>query len=431
MNRSLLIAPSLLFIFAVSTVSLATTPQPSRCDSLFREEKKAETKNATKPAARPSQSDTQYAETALTFLRVLEVHSDQILKHLSERPNTLRPEQMAQLRTLAQLSQQYQNTIAPLFRSLNENAQLRVGEDSTEMRELIDQEQAALQSQINQGLLGLRGHFVDLLQPSGNVALLEVGPSRAGSFNEYDLKNLIRMYQKYADKKGWTVSVMEENYVENALRNVTLKVEGRDAYRLLSFDRGDHRFIELGDRSSAATRASSASASSGKRYTRYALVKVYRPPEPREFRVSVEDFTFTATRSSGPGGQHVNKTDSAVHAVHRASGLAVKVSSERSQADNKRIAIELLTARLFSAHVHDQEAEIRGSRAEGRVNHFVEAQAARWTRTYDSSVDSTQVEKLFAGELDGALLPFQAAALEAQMRDFTRQFETGRVEFLR
>lgn len=417
-SRLVLVLVFLFLTLALLSNHTAFAASPGTCSQLFEPVAVSRPVQASQTFRSGQNSNRLYAPAAIELLANLDIHGAALLHAHSGK--SLKPEQKTRLRILNQLVQTYRTEISPHLQSQRENEILRLQDDSGELHELIDGEQLRLQTEIENRLSELRRSFIEISQPGGDVAIVEIGPSRAGSFHAYDLKRLVKMYDGYSQKKGWRVSVLAEDYLDGELRHVSLKVEGPEAYRLLRFDRGDHRFIDLGDR---------LVANSGKRFTRYASVKVYRPPEAREFQINLDDFLITATRSSGPGGQHVNKTDSAVHVTHRPSGLSIKTASERSQNDNRRIAIEILTARLFDHFQKEQAKALRDARTDGEANDSIET--TRWTRTYDWSSDSAYAERTLNGDLDWLLLPLQEAMLRRQLQQMKHDIDVGRFDWLK
>ncbi len=356
-----------------------------------------------------------YPQAVLDLLRGLHIREAMLTEKLAQLSRKTNPTEIEQLRLLKKLQQSFENEIQPLVRSFESNKKLREVEASDEMRNLIDEDQASLKLQIAAKLQGQRTTLLNLLRPTQNVAHVEIGKS-SGTFSEVDLQRLLKMYTRYAESKKWDVVVLNESVVDGEVRQVTLQITGPRAYNLMSLDRGDHRIIEAG-------------TSSASRYTRYARVNVYRPPEPREFSVRDEDFRFTATRSSGAGGQHVNTTDSAVQLTHIPTGETVKVSNERSQHKNLATAKTLLTARLYADHLAEIAKAARTARAEGRVNSRVVESAARWTRTYDFSADRPATERLLQGAIGAQLVLAQEQTLEQQIIQFRQELENGNLRF--
>ena len=162
---------------------------------------------------------------------------------------------------------------------------------------------------------------------------------------------LFSMYSKYAASRGWRTSLLSSN--ENSVggfRSVSFDVSGSGAYGALKGEAGVHRLVRMSPFNSA-----------GKRQTSFSLVEVLpRLPDAEDLRIPEGDLEVSVSRSGGPGGQNVNKRDTAVRMTHKPTGLAVHVTSERSQAQNREKAIEMLRGKLFKIREDAQIAEARG-----------------------------------------------------------------------
>ncbi len=182
-------------------------------------------------------------------------------------------------------------------------------------------------------------------------AILTIVSGAGGDDAEDFSRMLFSMYGKYAARKGWKMSMLSSN--ENSMggyRNISFELSGSGAYGALKKEAGVHRLVRMSPFNSA-----------GKRQTSFSLVEVLpKLPDAGEMHIPEADLDISFARSGGPGGQNVNKRDTAVHAIHKPTGLHVHVTSERSQAQNKEKAIEMLRGKLFQIKQAEQEAESRG-----------------------------------------------------------------------
>jgi peptide chain release factor 2 len=150
---------------------------------------------------------------------------------------------------------------------------------------------------------------------------------------------LFQMYSAYADSKGWTLNVLHKNENEHGgYRNLTVEIGGKRVYGTLKHESGVHRLVRVSPFNAKSLR-----------HTSFALVEVLPKLEQqdKEFDIPETDLRFEYSKSSGPGGQNVNKRETAVRVVHIPTNIAVHVDSERSQAQNKERAIKILEGKLY------------------------------------------------------------------------------------
>lgn len=182
-------------------------------------------------------------------------------------------------------------------------------------------------------------------------AILTIVSGAGGDDAEDFSRMLFSMYGKYAASRGWKMSMLASN--ENTMggfRNIAFELSGSGAYGALKKEAGVHRLVRMSPFNSA-----------GKRQTSFSLVEVLpKLPDQGETHIPETDLDISFARSGGPGGQNVNKRDTAVHATHKPTGMHVHVTSERSQAQNKEKAIEMLRGKLFQMRQDAQTAESRG-----------------------------------------------------------------------
>ena len=176
--------------------------------------------------------------------------------------------------------------------------------------------------------------------------------SGAGGDDAEDFSRILfEMYSKYAAARGWKCALLASN--QNSMggfRSLSFEVVGKDVYGNLKHEAGVHRLVRMSPFNAA-----------GKRQTSFSLVEVLpQVADQGELHIPEGDLEVSFTRSGGPGGQNVNKRDTAVHAVHIPTGLRVHVTSERSQAANKEKALEMLRGKLFRMQEETAEKEARG-----------------------------------------------------------------------
>ena len=177
--------------------------------------------------------------------------------------------------------------------------------------------------------------------------------SGAGGDDAEDFSHmLIEMYYKYFQKKGWTTYLIHENQNDHGgYRNITVEVRGKNVYGTLKNESGVHRLVRISPFNAKQLR-----------HTSFSLVEVIPKFEKADTEIVLkpDDLKIETARSSGPGGQNVNKRETAVRVVHIPTKLAVHVESERSQGQNKEKALELLRAKLYVKQEEERKKKEKG-----------------------------------------------------------------------
>jgi len=224
---------------------------------------------------------------------------------------------------------------------------------------------------------------------------------------------LLRMYSRYFEQAGYKVQIEELTPNEAAgLKSATLSVKGDDAFGYLKGETGVHRLVRI-----------SPFDASGRRHTSFAAVDVTPLfQEDIEVELRDEDLKVDTYRSSGPGGQHVNKTDSAVRITHLPTGLVVQCQSDRSQHRNRATALQMLKAKLYRLKEAEREAassqtyDEKGQIAWGNQIRSYVLQPYTLVKDHRSGLETGNVQAV----LDGDLEPFVQAYLREQLRKGSR-----------
>ena len=245
-------------------------------------------------------------------------------------------------------------------------------------------------------------------EADANDAFLEVHAGAGGTESQDWADMLVRMYARWAEARRYDVEWIEESPGEEAgIKSATIRVVGGNAFGWLKTESGVHRLVRI-----------SPFDASRRRHTSFASVGAY-PVVDREISVEVEDkdLRIDTYRASGAGGQHVNRTDSAVRITHQPTGIVVQCQNDRSQHKNRAAAMGMLKARLYELELRRREAErqaVHDARPEigwGRqIRSYVlhPYQMVKDTRTGVETSDTNAV-------LDGGLDEFMAAALAARL----------------
>jgi peptide chain release factor 2 len=190
---------------------------------------------------------------------------------------------------------------------------------------------------------------VTALDKGGAIVSILAG---AGGDDSVDFaRMLLEMYMKYFDGKGYSYSFLHDNRnYHGGYRNLTLEVSGKHVYGTLKHESGVHRLVRISPFNAQA-----------KRHTSFALVEVLPiVPETERRPLSQDEIRIETSKASGPGGQNVNKRETAVRVVHIPTNIAVHVATERQQEQNKQKAIEILQSKLFALEEEKRKAEIEG-----------------------------------------------------------------------
>lgn len=242
--------------------------------------------------------------------------------------------------------------------------------------------------------------------------LLEIRAGTGGDEAAMFAGDLARMYQRYAEEKGWKFSVLDANRTSlSGYKTFIAEVRGEGVGEALRYESGVHRVQRI-----------PATEKSGRIHTSTASVAVMPIVEPGEIHINPADLDITFFRSSGPGGQNVNKVETAVRITHKPTGITVSSQTSRTQAQNRQHAMEILRSKLYEAQKAAQTEKLSSLRR----SQIGTAERAEKIRTYNFPQDRitdhrigkkfSNIEKILDGNLDPIVRALQNSATAGNNR---------------
>nr|WP_241755018.1 peptide chain release factor 2 [Koleobacter methoxysyntrophicus] len=271
--------------------------------------------------------------------------------------------------------------------------------------ELVEEEgDFGLERELGEGLIKLKQDIENLkLQTllngkyDKNNCIMSLHAGAGGTEAQDWVQMLLRMYTRWAEKKGYIVQTLDFLPGEEAgIKSVTLLIKGKNAYGYLKSEKGVHRLVRI-----------SPFDASGRRHTSFASVDVIPEiDDDIEIQINPEDIKIDTYRSGGAGGQHVNKTDSAVRITHIPTGIVVQCQNERSQHSNRLTAMKILKARLFEMYMEEQKEkldELRGEQREiawgSQIRSYV-FHPYNMVKDHRTNVEVGNINAVMDGEID-------------------------------
>ncbi|GIK46464.1 MAG: peptide chain release factor 2 [Betaproteobacteria bacterium] len=274
------------------------------------------------------------------------------------------------------------------------------GENDDDTLLAVEADAAGIEQQV--AALEFRRMFSNPADP--NNCFLDIQAGAGGTEAQDWASMLLRMYLKYCERKGFQVEVLEESDGEVAgIKTATIKLSGEYAYGHLRTETGIHRLVRK-----------SPYDSNARRHTSFASVFVYPEVDDSiEIEINPADLRIDTFRASGAGGQHINKTDSAVRITHAPSGIVVQCQNDRSQHRNKAEAMAMLKSRLYEAELRKRQAaaqQMEDAKTDIGWGHQIRSYVLDQSRIKDlrTNVEIGNTQAVLDGDLD----PFIEASLK-------------------
>ena len=283
-----------------------------------------------------------------------------------------------------------------------------------EMAEMAQEEIASAEADITR----LHGELQAALLPrdpdDGRNAFLEIRAGTGGDESALFAADLLRMYLRYAERQGWRTEVMSESMSDlGGYKEVVLRIAGDDVYARLKFESGGHRVQRV-----------PATETQGRIHTSACTVAVMpEPDEAEEIQINPAELRIDTFRASGAGGQHVNKTDSAIRVTHLPTGIVAECQDDRSQHRNKAKALAVLAARLRekdrSERAAKEAATRKGLIGSGDRSDRIRTYNFPQGRLTDHRINLTlyKLQAIMEGDLDDVLAALQAARAAEQLAE--------------
>lgn len=274
---------------------------------------------------------------------------------------------------------------------------IKLLEENDELLEIIEEETKEILNKIEELKLEtyLSGEY------DKNNCILEIHAG-AGGTESCDWANMLyRMYTRYLTKKNYKIEELDkQNGEEVGIKSIMLKVTGPNAYGYLKNEKGVHRLVRI-----------SPFDSNKRRHTSFASVEITPEIDKNiEVVINEKDLKIDIYRSSGPGGQGVNTTDSAVRITHLPTGIVVTCQNERSQIQNKEHCLEILKSKLYTLELEKKNKEITDFKKDRMTNGFGSGKRSYVMCPYtlvkdnDSNYETSKIEEVLNGELDNFII---------------------------
>lgn len=350
----------------------------------------------------------------------MEDRLDQLAARLDEiNEKMMDPTVVSDRRQMSKLGREA-NELTPIVDTYTEYKQAKqeledaielLKENDKDIREMAQMEIDELEPKIKDFIERLELLLVPTDPNDSHNAFMEIRGAAGGDEANIFAGDLFRMYTKYAESKGWKVEVTDaEDSEAGGFSLIAFKITGQHAYGTLKYESGSHRVQRV-----------PKTESQGRIQTSTATVLCYPEIDEEDFDIDMNDLEIETMRASGAGGQHVNKTDSAVRIIHKPTGIIVKCQDGRSQHENRATALATIRARVYEEHQRkideENEAERRTKIGTGDRAEKIRTYNYPQNRVTDHRIGYTvnQLDRIMDGRLDDLMQALQLADQQAKL----------------
>ncbi len=297
-------------------------------------------------------------------------------------------------------------------KDLRENRELLgIEPPDSELGLMVKEEVNQLEQEVAKLEMAVRRGLVPPDPTDSRNTIVEIRAGAGGSESALFVADLYRMFSRYAESKGWRVETIDSSQSDlGGFREVVMGISGQDVYRRLKYESGVHRVQRV-----------PATEAQGRIHTSTATVAVLPEAQEVDIQIKTEELEITVCRASGPGGQGVNTTDSAVQILHKPTGLIVRCADGRSQQKNKAQAMMVLRSRLLEARVAEENARYAAQRkaqvGTGERNERIRTYNFPQNRVTDHRIELTlyNLPSFIDGDLDPVIEPLMNFDLEQRL----------------
>jgi len=315
--------------------------------------------------------------------------------------------------SLAKLATKYRR-FKELQEQLQETKELLEGDD-VEMAELAESELPELRRKIEKVWLELLEMTVGGEDANRSRCVVEIRAGTGGEEAALFAGNLFQMYKRHAEEKGWKCEILNASPTElGGFKEISIGLEGEGVFRELQYESGGHRVQRVPE-----------TEAKGRIHTSAATVAVMAEPEDVEVQLSPDDYRIDKFSASGPGGQHVNKTESAIRLTHYETGIVVSMQDEKSQHKNLAKALRVLKSRLYD-HIRQEEDKKRSDQRKSLIGSGDRSQRIRTynfpeNRVTDHRINFTlyKLDQVIAGQLQ----PLTNALIEHEREELRKSMQ--------